>query len=84
MSLPLRKCGLKLIQHSAPGVSSNVTSLAEVWIETGVLYYESEEVKVTSLAEVWIETLSGLPSSAPGDVTSLAEVWIETIHHCEF
>ena len=55
-----------------------VTSLAEVWIETGTENSGSAATVVTSLAEVWIETC-GIGSN-PNDslVTSLAEVWIET------
>ena len=33
-SLPLRKCGLKLVIYSPSGTCPIVTSLAEVWIET--------------------------------------------------
>ena len=55
-----------------------VTSLAEVWIETGIQNSLQSWHFVTSLAEVWIETTYKSDLERPRSVTSLAEVWIET------
>ena len=56
MSLPLRKCGLKQRDRIMLLSASNVTSLAEVWIETPEVQELFNFDSVTSLAEVWIET----------------------------
>ena len=56
MSLPLRKCGLKLKKHKGTDSDVYVTSLAEVWIETENHVQRTDQSIVTSLAEVWIET----------------------------
>ena len=55
-SLPLRKCGLKHETLTKRTVNKNVTSLAEVWIETARKKVVYRLNGVTSLAEVWIET----------------------------
>ena len=56
MSLPLRKCGLKLPNLITLNNLLLVTSLAEVWIETANRTRINVHQIVTSLAEVWIET----------------------------
>ena len=56
MSLPLRKCGLKPEIDRYAQDFVDVTSLAEVWIETTAFCSFNNHITVTSLAEVWIET----------------------------
>ena len=56
VSLPLRKCGLKLRLLLSASLTRIVTSLAEVWIETQTHRPHYHLIIVTSLAEVWIET----------------------------
>ena len=55
VSLPLRKCGLKSVEHQKQFFEMLVTSLAEVWIEIHWDVPPLALTPVTSLAEVWIE-----------------------------
>ena len=78
LSLPLRKCGLKLQGIAGIGKSELVTSLAEVWIE--ILY----SLHATSLPywslplrKCGLKCNTSIPSLSSLRVTSLAEVWIE-------
>ena len=79
LSLPSRKCGLKLQYLRKRILQTSVTSLAEVWIEISLLNKLIKADPVTSLAEVWIEILSCLCPIYILPVTSLAEVWIEIL-----
>ena len=56
---------------------TDVTSLAEVWIEIEIGESLMRTKIVTSLAEVWIEIPALDPPQILQSVTSLAEVWIE-------
>ena len=79
MSLPSRKCGLKLrLQHYIPS-NRTVTSFAEVWIEIPPVQSLKEVIVVTSFAEVWIEIVGGDTTGVQIPVTSFAEVWIEIV-----
>ena len=63
MSLPLRKCGLKLVFCVVVSALSVVTSLAEVWIEIFMETALTTSSIVTSLAEVSIEIRTVTPDS---------------------
>ena len=79
LSLPLRKCGLKLCTSITPPDSKLSLPLRKCglkWCKSNTLEYRCT---VTSLAEVWIEIALVLISNLWPFVTSLAEVWIEII-----
>ena len=77
VSLPSRKCGLKLLIYDySTGSTGSLPSR-----KCGLKFYDVVSASnleiVTSFAEVWIEILQGVTRPYQGCVTSFAEVWIE-------
>ena len=55
MSHPLRMCGLKYFDKTAPSLKATVTSFTDVWIEISELNNDVKGYAVTSFTDVWIE-----------------------------
>ena len=79
-SLPLRKCGLKLICNPSDFLLPSSLPLRKCGLKYGKESAYRLPCQVTSLAEVWIEISRKDGKDSGRRVTSLAEVWIEIPH----